>query len=205
ASPKGQSAPAAAAEAFAKMSPPDDNMVKLVLVTVWLLQFAYYSLLLAIVLLAAWPWIAREVIAVLSGPTDRVPIGGSSALDLIRRLDDGLGAVFGSTTDLLQSFLPSYTEYWLKIAVFYPFATTIVVALTVTAWNRNAFLRDRIQERARFAWNRPGRMSPDIGKASWLLAIGRFMRLYAWPARLAFTKLVVPAVFLTAIFSATLL
>ena len=204
-SPKGQNAPAAAAEAFVKMSPPDDDMVKLVLDTVWWRQFAYYSLLLAIALLAAWPWIARKTVAILSGPTDKVAFGGSSALDLVRRLDDGLGAVFKSVADLLQSFLPPYAEYWLKIAVFYPVATTAVIALAATAWSRNAFLRNRIQERARLAWNRPGHMLPDTDKASWLLTIGRVMRLYAWPLRLAFTNLVVPAIFLTAIFSATLL
>jgi hypothetical protein len=48
-------------------------------------------------------------------------------------------------------------------------------------------------------------MLPNIGKASWLLTIGRVMRLYAWPLRLAFTNLVVPAIFLTAIFGAALL
>ena len=205
ASPKGKEAPATAAEAFVKMSPPDENMVELVLDTVWWRQFAYYSLLLAIGLLAAWPWIAKPVVTFLRGPTKEVTVGNATALDLVSYADDGLGSVFRSVADLLKSFLPSYAEYWLKIADIYPVLTTAVIALAGIAWNRNAFLRDRVQERARLAWNRPHRMPPDVGNGSRLLKIGRLTRLYAWPLRMGFTKIVVPGVFLTAIFSVALL
>lgn len=195
----------AAAEAFVKMSPPDENMVNLVLDTVWWRRFAYFWLLGAIALLVAWPLVAAQLVAILSGPTDRVSFGGTSALNMVRWLDNGLGAVVRSSANFLQSLLPSYAEPWLKIAVFYPVATTVVVALVAFAWYANSFLRDRVQERARLAWNRPHRMVPDIGKASWLLTIGRVMRLYAWPLRMAFTNFVVPAIFLIAVFSGALL
>jgi uncharacterized protein (DUF2235 family) len=196
---------AATAEDFVRMSPPDDTMVRLALDTVWWRRFAYFSLLGAITLLAAWPWVAVKVVAILKGPTDTVQVSGTSALDVIRWLDDGTGAVIGPTASFLQGFLPSYLEPWLKIAIFYPFATTLVLALVAIAWRVNAFLRDRIQERARLAWYRPRRMVADIGTASWLLKIGRVMRLYGWPLRMAFTNVAVPAVFLIVIFGAALL
>jgi hypothetical protein len=113
--------------------------------------------------------------------------------------------VTGPPAHFLQSFLPSYAEPWLKIAVYYPFATTLVVGVVAIAWLMNSFLRDRIQERARLAWDRPHRMVTDIGRPTWLLWIGRAMRLYAWPLRMAFTNVALPAVFLLVIFGSGLL
>jgi hypothetical protein len=195
---------AAAADAFVQMSPPDDKMVKLTLDTVWWRRFVYFSLLGTIALLAAWPWVSRKVVAVLKGPAGSVGVGDTSALDIIRWLDYGAGAVIGPPAGFLQGFLPSYAKPWLNIAIYYPFMTTVVLALVVIAWRMNGFLRDRIQERARFAWNRPGRTAAD-GKASWLLTIGRFMRLHGWPLRIAFTKVALPLIFLIAVFGLTLL
>jgi uncharacterized protein (DUF2235 family) len=196
---------AAAADAFDKMSRPDSKMADLARDTVWWRRVAYFSLLGMIAFLAAWPWVSRKVVEVLSGPTDTVPIGHLSLLAIIRKVDYGVGAVVGSTADLLLGFLPSYIEPWLKIAVFYPTATTILIALVVFVWRMNAYLRDRIQERSRLAWNRPHRMVADNLTASRLLPIGRFMRLHGGPARIAFTKVALPAIFLTIIFGAGLL
>jgi uncharacterized protein (DUF2235 family) len=109
-----QDAGTAAAEAFIKMQPPDDDMVKLALDTVWWRRFVYFSLLGTIALVAIWPWVAGKVVAILSGLTDGVDLGGISALDY------GVGAVVGSTANLLQDFLPSYVEPWLRITVPIP-------------------------------------------------------------------------------------
>lgn len=195
----------AAADAFVRMSPPDDGMIQQALDTVWWRRFAYFSLLGTIALLAAWPWVAIKVVGLLKGPTDRIEAGGLSALDAIRWLDYGAGAVIGPPASFLQGFLPSYVQPWLKIALFYPFATTLVLLLVAIAWHLNSFLRDRIQERARLAWNRPHRMVTNIGKASGLLTIGRAMRLHAGPVRTIFSKALLPAVFLIVIFGAALL
>jgi uncharacterized protein (DUF2235 family) len=196
----------AAADAFVKMKPPDGKMVNLTLDTVWWRRFAYFSLLGMIALFAAWPWAAEKVVGILAGPTDNVNLGGVSALAIIRWLDHGLRAVVASTAGLLEGFLPSYAEPWSEIAVVYPVATTIVVALAVIAWRFNAFLGDRIHERARLAWNRPNRMvAAAVGPGNWLLAIGRVMRLHAWPLRMAFTNVMLPGIFLIAIFGLALL
>ena len=195
----------AAADAFVRMSPPDDDMVQQALDTVWWRRFAYFSLLGTIALLAAWPWMAIKVVGLLKGPTDSIEAGGLSALDAIRWLDYGAGAVIGPPASFLQGFLPAYVEPWLKIALFYPFATTLVLLLVAIAWHFNSFLRDRIQERARLAWNRPHRMVTNIGKASGLLTIGRAMRLHAGPVRTIFSKALLPTVFLIVIFGAALL
>src|SRR5262249_9434780 len=154
---------AAAAEAFVKMAPPDDKMATLVLDTVWWRRTAYFGLLAAVALLAAWPWIAEPVVKRFSGPADEVDVAGVSALSLIRAFDYGVGAVVESSVNFLQSFLPSYTAPWLDIAVYYPFATTLVALLVLVVWYLNGFLRDRIQERARLAWYRPHRLVPDLG------------------------------------------
>jgi uncharacterized protein (DUF2235 family) len=208
ASPKAQAQDthtAAAAEAFVEMSPPNDSIIQQALDTVWWRRFAYFSLLATLALLVAWPWVAVKVIGMLKGPTDRVAVNGVSALDVIRVLDYGTGAVIGPPASFLQGFLPSYVEPWLKIIILYPFATTLVLILLVTAWQMNSFLRDRVQERARLAWSRPNRSVPDIGKASSLLKIGRALRQHGRPWRIAFSNFALPGIFLIAIFGASLL
>ena len=203
---KGQSAPsAAAADAFEKMSKPDANMAAQALDAVWWRRFAYFSLLGTIVLLAVWPWVAMKAVDMLKDPTAKIDAGGFNALTVIRGLDYGVGAVVGPIADLFMGLLPSYVGPWLKIAVFYPFATTIVILLVLFAWWMNGYLRDRIQERARLAWNRPARMVADNLAASWLLPVGRWMRENAGPARKAFTNFVFPGVFLIVIFGTALL
>jgi uncharacterized protein (DUF2235 family) len=196
----------AAADAFERMSKPDSNMAELALDTVWWRRFAYFSLLAMIGVLVAWPWIATRAIDLLKGPTNSLRFGrGESALDVIRWLDYATGAVLGPIADLLMSFLPSYAAPWLKIAVFYPFATTLVLLVLLLAWRMNAYLRDRIQERARLAWNRPKRVAPNNLAASWLLPVGRFMRNNAGPLRMLFTNILLPGAFLIVIFGAALL
>ena len=86
-----------------------------------------------------------------------------------RLLDRGAGPI----ADLLMSFLPSYAEPWLKIAVYYPFATTLVLCLLLFTWRTNGYLRDRIQERARLAWNRPANVAANTLAASWLLPVAK--------------------------------
>jgi uncharacterized protein (DUF2235 family) len=195
----------AAANAFESMPKPDSAMAELARDAVWWRRVAYFSLLGMIALLAAWPWIAVKSVHILKGPTKAVGTEQFNALDLIRALDYGTGAVLGPIADLLMSFLPSYAEPWLKIAVFYPFATTIVLLFVLTAWRMNAYLRDRIQERARLAWNRPEHVAKDSLAASALLPFGRWMRENAGPLRMAFTNVVLPGIFLIVIFGTALL
>jgi hypothetical protein len=154
---------AAAADAFVRMSPPNNTIAEQVLDTVWWRRFWYFSLLGAIGFLAAWPWVAAAVVDALKGSSDKVGVWGTTGLDFIRWIDYGLGAVTGPPAHFLQNFLPSYAGPWLKIAVFYPFATTLVVVVIAIAWLMNSFLRDRIQERARLAWDR----APPYGDGYW--------------------------------------
>lgn len=196
---------AAAADAFMRMDPPDETVVAQTLDTVWWRRFWYFSLLAAVAFLAAWPLVAVPVVEKLKGPAGHVGTDGVSLLDAIRWIDYGVGAITGPPAHLLESFLPSYAEPWLRIAVFYPFATSLVAVVVVIAWWMSSFLRDRIQERARLAWNRPHRMVTDIGEPTWLLRVARVMRLYAWPLQWIFTKLVLPGAFLVVIFGLALL
>jgi uncharacterized protein (DUF2235 family) len=195
----------AAADAFMRMSPPDAAIAQQVLDTVWWRRFWYFSLLAAVCFLVTWPFIAVQVVDALKGSADRVTADGMSLLDVIRWIDYGFGAITGPPVRFLQSFLPSYTEPWLRIAVFYPFATAVVAALVALAWRMSSFLHDRIQERSRLAWNRPHRLVADIGRPTRLLWIARLMRLYGWPLRMTFTNVVIPGAFLIVIFGLVLL
>lgn len=193
----------AEADAFMAMSPPNPEMARQVLDTVWWRRFAYFSLLIALGVLAAWPWIARSVV----GSSKEHGLEDTTVLKWITAIDNGIGTVVKPFAALLASVLPSYAAPWLAIALYYPFLTTVLVIIILFAWNRNAVLRDSIQERARLAWYRPDRMASRnrVSKSGWLLAIGRWMRLHAWPARMAFTNVLMPAVFLAAIFGSALL
>jgi hypothetical protein len=195
---------AAAADAFTQMS-PSKRIGDEVLDTVWWRRFWYFFLLTATAFLAAWPWVGPPIVIALKGPTDVPVSGGVSALDLIRMFDYGAAALTGPLAHLLEGFLPSYAAPWLKIALFYPFATLVVVAVVAIARQMSSFLRDRIQERARLAWNTPRRMVTEIGAPSWWLRIGRFMRLHAGPVRFAFADLFLPLIFLAIIYGAAAL
>ncbi len=194
---------AAEADAFMAMSPPNPEMARQVLDTVWWRRFAYFSLLIALGILVAWPWIARSVV----GSSKEHGLEGTTLLKWITAIDNGTSTVVKPFADLLASVLPSYAAPWLAIALYYPTVTTVLVIIILIAWNRNAALRDSIQERARLAWYRPDRMASRrrVSKSGWLLAIGRWMRLHAWPVRMAFTNVLMPAVFLIAIFGSALL
>lgn len=196
---------AAAADAFMGMSRPDEVIVAETLDTVWWRRFWYFSLLVAAAFLALWPLVAVPIVEKIKKPTDQVAADGVSALDVIRFIDYGVGAITGPPARMLEGILPSYVAPWLRIAVFYPFATSVVVAVVCLAWWMSAFLRDRIRERARLAWNRPDRKVTDIGKPTWWLRVARFMRLYAWPLQWGFTKLVLPGAFLILLFGLALL
>jgi uncharacterized protein (DUF2235 family) len=194
---------AAEADAFTAMSPPDAEMARQVLDTVWWRRVAYFSLVIALGLLVAWPWIARAVV----GSSKDHGLQDTGLLKWITWFDNGTGPVVKPLADLLANVLPSYAGPWLAIALYYPFLTTVLVIVILIAWNRNAVLRDSIQERARLAWYRPDRKTSRrrVSKSGWLLAIGRWMRLHAWPVRMAFTNVLMPGIFLAAIFGSALL
>jgi uncharacterized protein (DUF2235 family) len=202
---QGKATIAAAADAFTQMEPPNPRIAAEVLDTVWWRRFWYFFLLASIAFLAAWPWVSETIIGASKGTANAISVSGISALTIIRAFDYGVGAVTGPPAHLLQSFLPSYVEPWVKIAVFYPFATLLVVAVVLIASKMNSFLRDRIQERARLAWNTPRRMVTEIGDPTPLLRVGRFMRLHAGWVRFAFADIFLPLIFLTVIFGAAAL
>lgn len=194
---------AAEADAFTEMSPPDAEMARQVLDTVWWRRVAYFSLVIALGILVSWPWIARTVV----GSSKEHGLEDTTLLKWITAFDNGTGTVVKPLADLLGSVLPSYAAPWVAIALYYPFLTTVLVVVILIAWNRNTALRDSIQERARLAWYRPDRRASRrrVSKSGWLLAIGRWMRLHAWPVRMAFTNVLLPGIFLVAIFGSALL
>ncbi|MFT4119430.1 DUF2235 domain-containing protein [Bradyrhizobium sp.] len=194
---------AAEADAFTAMSPPDAEMARQVLDTVWWRRVAYFALVISLCILVAWPWIARWVV----GTSKDHGLEHTSVLGWITNFDNGAGPVAQPFVDLIANFLPSYAKPWLDIAPYYPFLTIVLVIVALVAWNRNAALRDSIQERARLAWNRPDRFASRrrVSRSGWTLAIGRWMRLHAWPVRMAFTNVLLPGVFLFAIFGSGLL
>lgn len=193
----------AEADAFMEMSPPDAEMARQVLDTVWWRRVAYFSLVIALGILVAWPWIARTVV----GSSKEHGLEDTTVLKWITAFDNGTGTVVKPFANILASVLPSYAGPWLAIALYYPFLTTVLVVVILIAWNRNAALRDSIQERARLAWYRPHRRASRrrVSKSGWILPIGRWMRLHAWPVRMAFTNVLLPGVFLFAIFGSALL
>jgi len=190
------------AEAFTAMSPPSAEMAQMALDTVWWRRVAYFSLLGMAAVLAAWPWIARAVV----GSSKAHGLEGTTTLAVISRFDYGVSAVVGSAANFLKGVLPSYAAPWFDIAMYYPFLTSVVVIVALLTWHMNAVLRDRIQERARLAWDRPDRRvnKRDIGGSGLLLKIGRWMRLHGGPVRIVVTKVMVPFVFLVAVFGSAL-
>ncbi|MGY3388076.1 uncharacterized protein (DUF2235 family) [Bradyrhizobium sp. USDA 3311] len=191
------------AEAFTRMSTPSAEMARLTRDTVWWRRVAYFSLLFMVGVIAVWPWIARSLI----GVSKDNGLQGTVVLHVIATIDWLVGAVLGPLANLVRNVLPSYAAPWLDITLYYPFATSTVLAITYLIWRRNTVLRDTIQERARLAWSRPHRMASrrHVDEPGMLLRFARWMRLNAGPARWFFVRLVLPGIFLFIIFYAALL
>ncbi|WP_431206367.1 DUF2235 domain-containing protein [Bradyrhizobium betae] len=191
------------AEDFTRMNTPSAEMARLTRDTVWWRRVAYFALLVAAGVIAVWPWIARWLI----GVSKDNGLQGTIVLHVIATFDWLAGAVLGPLANLVRNVMPSYAAPWLDITLYYPFATSIVLAATYLIWRRNTVLRDIIQERARLAWSRPRRMTSQkrVDKPGKLLGFARWMRLNAGPARWFFAKLVLPFVFLFIIFYSALL
>jgi uncharacterized protein (DUF2235 family) len=154
---------AAAVSAVATMPAPNKEMVKQVLDTVWWRRFAYFWLLWMLALLLVWPIVARALVG----------------LGWLSSAEGGVSGVIGSTVKFLENFLPSYLHPWATTARDDPIFTTVVAVLAFIAWRMGIFLRDRIQERARLAWNRPGRNVKNNERPGRLLALARVMRTNA--------------------------
>jgi hypothetical protein len=156
-----------------------------------------------VAVLAAWPWIARSLI----GSSEDNGLSGTFFLAVVSDIDWAVSAVVAPFANLLRGTLPSYAGPWVDIALYYPSATSLLVAIALWVWNKNGALRDTIQERARLAWNRPRRMASlrHVDKAGPLLRFARWMRLNAGPVHRVFAWRLVPAVFLLAIFGAAYL
>ncbi|WP_375311347.1 DUF2235 domain-containing protein [Bradyrhizobium sp. A5] len=191
------------ADDFTRMNTPSAEMARLTRDTVWWRRVAYFSLLFAAGLIAVWPWIARWLI----GASKDNGLQGTLFLRVITTIDWLVGGVLGPLANLVRNVLPSFAAPWLDITLYYPFATSIVLAATYLIWRRNTVLRDIIQERARLAWSRPHRMASQqhVDTPGVLLRFARWMRLNAGPARWFFAKLVLPFVFLFIIFYSALL
>ncbi|MBR0847964.1 DUF2235 domain-containing protein [Bradyrhizobium diazoefficiens] len=191
------------AEVFTQMRRPDAEMAKLTRDTVWWRRVAYFALLFMVAVIAVWPWVARGLVGVSK---DSV-LQGTVLLSVITTIDWLFGAVLGPLANLVRNVLPSYAAPWLDITLYYPFLTSIVLAITYLVWQKNAVLRDTIQERARLAWSRPHRLAShrhgeEPGRS---LRFARWARTHAGPARWVFSRLVLPAIFLFIIFYSALL
>src|SRR4029077_13186992 len=130
-----------------------------------------------------------------------------AGLALVQKATDGVSAVIGSTVTYLGNFLPSYLHPWVTAAQAHPISTAAVAVLAFATWRMGFFLRDRIQERARRAWDRPGRNVVVPRVPSRLLAVARVMRTSSasqWVYTVA-TKILFPGVFLIAIFGLALI
>ncbi len=191
------------AQAFITMSTPDAAMSRLTRDTVWWRRVAYFSLLFMVAFIAVFPWIAR---ALVSSSEDN-GLQGTWFLWLVTDADWLLGAIVAPLTNILRNLLPSYAAPWLDIATYYPVLTSAVLLVTLWVWNKNASLRDNIQERARLAWNTPRRKASrkHIATSSRALAFANWMRHnMAWAPTL-FARRLLPLAFLFVIFSSALL
>ena len=191
------------AEDFTRMNTPSAEMARLTRDTVWWRRVAYFSLLVMVGVIAIWPWIARSLI----GVSKDHGLQGTVVLHVIATIDWLVGGVLGPLANLVRNVLPSYAAPWLDITLYYPFVTSIVLAITYLIWRRNSVLRDTIQERARLAWSRPRRMASrqNVDEPGKLLRFARWMRLNAGPARWIFARFVLPGAFLFIIFYSALL
>ncbi|BAM89496.1 hypothetical protein S58_35030 [Bradyrhizobium oligotrophicum S58] len=178
---------AAAIEAVSTMPAPNQEMAEQACDTVFWRRVAYFALLWLLGAIVAWPLIAESL--------EKQAFVGRPWLSAI---SNGISSVIASAATMLAAIVPSYLTPWLNAARTHPLTTMLIVLGAIAAWRAGSFLRDRIQERARLAWNRPGRNVADPGRSGVLLRIARFVRKSAAVRSIYWfvTTLVFPGLFL---------
>ena len=184
----------AAVRSVEAMPVPDAEVARQTLDTVWWRRVAWFCMLWALVLVAAWPVLARWLVTTAGEASRESGAVTAAWWNKLAVFNDRLVNVIDSTATVLGGFLPSYAMPWLDAARKLPLLTIALAIVIGAVLTWNSSLRDRIHERARLAWFRPGRKVPPTGEPSKLLGFARFMRTN--PAMQAlygvFTKFVFP-------------
>jgi hypothetical protein len=108
-----------------------------VLDTVWWRRVVYFVSLALVLIVAAFPLVAQYLR--IEGATDY--------------LNDRAGGPVGWTLGLIKGALPGIAEPWLTAVVHYSAQAALVVFALFASLAFSAFLRKRICDRARAAWN----------------------------------------------------
>jgi hypothetical protein len=109
----------------------------LVLDTVWWRRVVYFVSLFLVLAVAVFPLVAQYLR--IEGVTDH--------------LNDRAGGPVGWTLGLIKGFLPGLAEPWLTALVRNPAGAALVVVALFASLGFSGFLRKRICDRARGAWN----------------------------------------------------
>ena len=117
--------------------PQRTDIFMLVLDTVWWRRVVYFVSLFLVLVVAVFPLVAQYLR--IEGVTDH--------------LNDRAGGPVGWTLGLIKGFLPGLAEPWLTALVRNPAGAVLVVVALFASLGFSGFLRKRICDRARGAWN----------------------------------------------------
>ena len=123
--------------------PQRTDIFKLVLDTVWWRRVVYFVSLALVLIVAAFPLVAQYLR--IEGVTDH--------------LNDRAGGPVDWTLGLIKGLLPGLAEPWLTALVRNPAGAALVVVALFASLGFSGFLRKRICDRARGAWNVRTRVS----------------------------------------------
>lgn len=121
----------------ASAQPQRTDIFKLVLDTVWWRRVVYFVSLFLVLVVAVFPLVAQYLR--IEGVTDH--------------LNDRAGGPVGWTLGLIKGLLPGLADPWLTALVRNPAGAALVVVALFASLSFSGFLRKRICDRARGAWN----------------------------------------------------
>lgn len=167
----------AGADAVKRMPVPNQEMSQRTLDTVWWRRVAYFVLLALLVVVAAWPKLALMAIEGVRWLASW--IGLKWLFEKLAISNDRLVRVIDNVFELIRLFVPSWLNPWLDTARTYPVITLVLAGVVAWVWLWGGIsLRDRVHERARMAWFRPGRKVAAV-PAAWRPASGKADRTAA--------------------------
>jgi len=179
--------------AVERLKEPDPAVVDQTLSLVWWRRVMYFLMLGTAAVAVSWPWIVEKCDEWTDRLLKALPFGDRLA-GAYDSADYAMAAVLDGIRNALAGVIPGYVKNWTDALADEPFLTILLILIIIGLWRSGRSLGDRINDRARRAWNLSTHAPREKASAGfWLKIVGIVRKT---PLRWAYQKFnayVVPA------------
>jgi len=139
-------------QAIEKIGQPLQGMVEQIRDTVWLRRVTYFAFLFATLALVVYPLAAKKFAVWLFQSLSRVNEGLGGVEDTSDGINETLKGIVGPWKEQLLK-LTDWADDWVEAFCDQPFGMLVVIAMVAGLFLVSNFLRQRVHDRAWFAWH----------------------------------------------------